>query len=116
MNKTRRKEIGNVITEVEILQDSLESVDETTLITEGNLGRIFDITCLVDSIKSEEEEYRDNMPENLQNSERYYAADEACSNLDSALDLLQGFDDTTTVDECIESLNEVISHLNDAAQ
>ena len=35
-------------------------------------------------IQSEEEEYRDNMPENLQGSERYENADAACTSLESA--------------------------------
>ncbi len=37
----------------------------------------------------EQEEYRDNMPENLQGSERYEKADEACDNLRGALDSLE---------------------------
>jgi hypothetical protein len=46
---------------------------------------------------AEEEEYRDNMPENLQGSERYETADTACDNLQSAIDSLE---------EAFEYLNE----------
>lgn len=34
-------------------------------------------------------EYRDNIPENMQESERYEKADEACDNLSSAVDSLE---------------------------
>lgn len=60
MNKMRRKRIDEVISKLQDLQ-----------------GEIEDIT-------SEEEEYRDNMPENLVNSEKYEAAENACCSLDSA--------------------------------
>lgn len=51
MNKIRRKELQSVIDQLEELKDSLET------------------------LMSEEEEYRDNMPENLQGSVRYEAAE-----------------------------------------
>lgn len=40
-------------------------------------------------LQAEEEEYRDNIPENMQESERYEKADEACDNLSSAVDSLE---------------------------
>ena len=39
-------------------------------------------------VKDEEEEYKDNMPENLQSSERYTRAEEIVDNLSEALDNL----------------------------
>ena len=60
MNNLRRKEIQGIIDRLEELQSDLET------------------------LKYEEEEYRDNIPENLQGSERYEKADEACDNLNSA--------------------------------
>lgn len=65
MNKQRRKTINEIYEKIAALRDLLEEV------------------------KGEEEEYRDNMPENLQNSERYYVAEEACDNLDSAISSLE---------------------------
>lgn len=38
----------------------------------------------IDQLRSEEEDYMWNIPENLQESDRYYAADAAVDNLDSA--------------------------------
>lgn len=65
MNKIRRKALSEIVDRLEELRSDLEG------------------------IKEEEEEYRDNMPGNLQGSERYDAADAACDNLDSALGTLE---------------------------
>lgn len=46
--------------------------------------RIQSIQDSIYSITSEEEDYMWNIPENLQESDRYYAADAAVDNLDSA--------------------------------
>lgn len=50
------------------------------------IERLADLESDIDGLYSEEEEYRDNMPENLQGSERYEAADSACDALSSARD------------------------------
>ena len=56
------------------------------------LNQINDLIASVyedlESCKDQEEEYRDNMPENLQGSERYEAADAAVDNMSSAVDAL----------------------------
>lgn len=65
MNQTRRKKLINIQEKLIELQEDLQV--------------IFD----------EEEEYRDNIPENLQGSERYMIADEACDNIASAIDGLE---------------------------
>lgn len=64
MNKQRRKQLDVIIGAIRIIRDDLES------------------------IMNEEEEYRDNMPENLQGSEKYETADNACEALYEALDEL----------------------------
>lgn len=73
MNKDRRKQIDEVISGLQSLQGSVEA------------------------IMNDEEEYRDNIPENLQGSERYEKADNACYALQEAYD---------GIDEIIESLEE----------
>lgn len=65
MNKVRRKNLQAIIDQLEELKGSLED------------------------LQSEEEEYRDNMPENLQGSERYELADAACDNLCDAVSNLE---------------------------
>ena len=64
MNKARRKALDEVISKIEEAKELLEN------------------------LQAEEEEYRDNMPENLQGSERYEAADAAVDNRSSAVDAL----------------------------
>jgi hypothetical protein len=116
MNKSRRKEIESVINDIEIFQSSLSSEEPSRLITQDDLNTITDFVMNVESIYSEEEEYRDNMPENLQNSERFNIADEACNNLENALDYLQGIDESTTVEDCTAALESAVGSLSDAAQ
>lgn len=64
MNKARRKALDEVISKIEEAKELLEN------------------------LQAEEEEYRDDMPENLQGSERYGAADAAVDNMSSAVDAL----------------------------
>lgn len=64
MNKARRKALDEVISKIEEAKELLEN------------------------LQAEEEEYRDNMPESLQGSERYEAADAAVDNMSSAVDAL----------------------------
>ena len=61
MNKYRRKELSTLLSTLEEVKDTLET------------------------LKEEEEEYRDNMPENLWGSERYEKAEEAISNMEDAM-------------------------------
>ena len=65
MNKIRRKNLQAIIDQLEELKGGLED------------------------LQAEEEEYRDNIPENMQERERYEKADEACDNLSSAVDSLE---------------------------
>ena len=62
MNKNRRNELTAVLAKIEEIRNELES------------------------IMNDEEEYRDNMPENLQGSERFEQSDNACSEMQIALD------------------------------
>ena len=65
MNKARRKNLNEIYERISELRDLLEGV------------------------KDEEEKYKDNIPENLQNSERYEIAENACDNMDEALSILE---------------------------
>lgn len=76
MNNTRRKALREISSQLEELKAVLQE--------------------LVD----EEEEYRDNIPENLQSSERYEKADYACDRLNDAI---YSFDDIiSNIDEATE--------------
>ena len=65
MNKVRRKNLQSIADQLEYLKSQIEDI------------------C------SDEEEYRDNIPENMQGSERYEKADAACDNLSDAVDNLE---------------------------
>lgn len=65
MNNARRKNIQDIANQLDEVKSALEDV------------------------LHEEEEYRDNIPENLQGSARYDAADEACDTLSGAVDGLE---------------------------
>jgi vacuolar-type H+-ATPase subunit I/STV1 len=49
---------------------------------------IDDLIADITAIQSDEENYRDNIPENLQNSENYTASESALSEMQDALDSL----------------------------
>lgn len=76
MNRIRRSELEKIAEAITDLKEQLETLQE------------------------EEEEYRDNMPENLQGSERYEKADEACDNLYAAV---SGLEDAV---DCINAATE----------
>lgn len=75
MNKNRRKALDEVVKKIEELQSGLSEL----------LGDL-------DSIREEEEEYRDNIPENMQDSEKYWKADAAVDALMAAYDALDAAD------------------------
>lgn len=53
----------------------------------------------LEDIQQQEEEYRDNIPENLQGSDRYDKADSACSDL---------FDAVSSIEEALDSIESAI--------
>ena len=65
MNKTRRKAISAVLEQIEDLKTSLEE------------------------LLSDEETYRDNIPENLQNGTRYEESEDAISDMEDAISNLE---------------------------
>jgi phage host-nuclease inhibitor protein Gam len=74
MNKQRRAAIAALIPKIEDLKSELENLQQ------------------------EEQDYRDNMPENLQESEKAQLSDTALENLDTAV---------SSVDDVISALNEI---------
>lgn len=89
MNKSRRMDIQRIISMVHKLQIEMESMIEE-----------------VERVRDEESECFENIPENLQSSERYEIAEAAVENLESACD---SFDVART------SLDEVVSSLEEAS-
>lgn len=77
MNKQRRAELTAIAEELADLKDRLE-------------------TC-----KNEEEQYLENMPENLRDSEKHEQAEETVATLDTAVDSLE---------EVFNAVDEVINN------
>ena len=88
MNKARRKEIRNLLSELEELQDKLEELHNK-----------------VESIHDEEESAYDNLPESLQASDRGWRMEECISNLESAM----GWLEELNLDELTGSLEDCLS-------
>lgn len=76
MNKERRKALQSIVDQLATLQMQLEE------------------------IQTEEEEYRDNIPENFQIGERYERTEEICESLSDAVSSLE--DATSSIEEAIE--------------
>ena len=74
MNKTRRQEISNVATRIGVVKDTLQD------------------------ILNDEQDYFDNMPENLQGSTRGMDSEEAIDVMEQAIEALE---------EAIENLNMI---------
>ena len=79
MNKERRKALLDIMVQLEELKSSIEEIQEED---EGGDGR------------------RENMPENLQGSERYERSEEASGNLSDAISSLE--DSISSIGEAIE--------------
>lgn len=75
MNKQRRKKLEQLKEQCETLMEKLED------------------------ILAEEEEYRENIPENLQSGRRCQIADDSCEALSSAVDSLQ--ETISSIEGCI---------------
>jgi len=97
MNAKRRKQIEGVVTQLGSIEDSIASVVEE-----------------IQSIKEDEQEYYDNMPESLQGGEKGEAAQDAISNLEEAESNTENLDVasiTQKFTEYLELLNESVEEL-----
>lgn len=82
MNNSRRKDIAEIVAKLADLE-ALKS----------------EIQGMVESVRDEEQEYYDNMPEGLQQSDRGYRAEEAASQLDNVYNMFDDLDiDSMTSD------------------
>lgn len=88
MNNTRRKELEAIKNRIEEALAELDNCKDE-----------------LQSIQEAEQEYLDNMPENLQDGERAQAAQEAIDNIESAVSDLDGIDLTDAVDSIESAMN-----------
>lgn len=89
MNKARRNAIDDVISDIEEMKSLYDEIVEKLTI-----------------IRDDETDFMDNIPENLQSSERYYNAEEAVDNLESALSDLEDIEFDDIID-CLEEAKGV---------
>ena len=87
MNKNRRKELYAIVHQLSTLSYTGKDVATDLEHIKNDLSRIL----------YDEESYMDNIPENLQNSYKYQAAEDACDNIENAIDALNDID----IDEAI---------------
>lgn len=106
MNKMRRKEIRQVISRLNKLLEELNLEDIRDIIA--------DIIEDVELILSDEECYKDNIPENLQNGYRYNDSEYACDCLQDAISELEYIDGDEDVKSIIGYINSAINYLNEA--
>ena len=99
MNKLRRKELGQVINGLNTIQDRDD---------------LYSLINTLDNIKYDEESYYDNIPENLQYSQRAEDSEMAIENLEEALDLLNEVYDEEEFDMDNELIQRAIDKIEDA--
>lgn len=63
-------------------------------------GQLSDLKDEIDNILSDENDYHDNVPENMQSGERYEQSETAIDNLESAVSYL---------DDAISSLDDIVN-------
>ena len=87
MNKDRRQRLEKIIEKLENIKIDLD-----------------DLKTDIEDIKDEEEEAKDNMPESLQESDRYYTMQENVDDLEYAIDV----DFDSPIEELTDYLQSVI--------
>lgn len=101
MNNTRRKAIKQTIDRFDSIRKKLDEL----------VSEFESVKSDVEDIQFEEEEYRDNMPENMQWGERYDKADNACTNLSDAVDALNDM-----IDDLDFDFGDVTTYLEEAME
>lgn len=90
MNNTRRNQIRELISKLETINFELD-------VLRGE----------IESTKEEEQEYYDNIPENLQNSERAENSEYAIDDLDSAI---------SNIENALEYTNDALNNLESSIE
>jgi len=117
MNKARRKQLSDLSTEtaavVAVIEENEENRDWE--VVRSTIG---DLHTMCESIRDDEQEYYDNMPEGLKNSDKGENAQSAISCLEEAAQKLEGAEsaceDTPDAEDVIEHLNDAIEQIDEA--
>jgi hypothetical protein len=128
MNKDRRKQINSCLddvtklkTEVEEFASTLSSdTDKETIADkeENWSGRVSDIKSDLETLRDEEQDYYDGMPEGLKGSERGEGAQAAVDALENAISKLEEMENCTEIGEFTKEFpdksDEIEGHLEEA--
>ena len=106
MNKRRRKEIYELVSRLyKLSADSdIETLHE----------QMADIREDIESILNDEECYRDNIPENLQNGSRYEESEYSCDCLQDAINELEYVEDDEDKEAIMAAIESAVDYLNNA--
>lgn len=99
MNKARRQELSDVIRGLNDIQDADD---------------LYVWINTLDNIKDDEQCYYDNIPENLQSSQRAEDSEYAIDNLEEALDFLNELYNMDEFDKDNELIQQAIDKIEDA--
>lgn len=113
MNKERRKAIGDVRTKLEECKGRLE--DRLNEVQAEFAAHFEEIKGEIETLKDEEQDYYDNMPESFQNGDKGSIAQTAIDALDEAANDLDGFDIDASQIVGDLNLDDVLSKLDDAS-
>ena len=99
MNKLRRQQLLSIINDLRSVQDS---------------GDLYSCINELDNIKYDEQYYYDNIPENLQNSQRADDSAQAIDNLEDALNLLNQAYDTNQLGKNSKLILQAVDKIEEA--
>jgi len=118
MNNSRRKNINKLAGRIATFKTLAENLLETQILIDGErasiIGWLENFSTDIEDIQSEEQEYIDNLPENLQQSEQASTAEVAVSNMDDAKGSIDEVKDK--FDNLWDELDAASSSLESAAE
>ena len=101
MNKVRRGQLAALSTKL----SRIESIEDISILEE--------CISILEDIKWDEEDYFDNMPENLQGSMRGCESEDAIDNMDQALDALNEAIELECEEEFLDAVSTAIECIDD---
>ena len=110
MNDARRKEIKAAIKRTEDLSKEWDALKEQL---EAFKEKAQELRGTIEDLQSEEDEYRENMHENLHQSERYYNSEAASEQLGNAMETLDEVDNLDL--DAMPDFDSVVTALDEAA-
>jgi hypothetical protein len=105
----RRKEIYTVISGLNEIINVLqkETIDNVCDLINNFISDI-------QSILDDEEDYKENIPENLQNGYRYQESEMSCDNLESAIDELENISEDDSCECIVNTIDNAVNYLDSA--